>query len=172
VSVVDDGAARAKARTAPGPLVAGVVLCTAGVALLVQAVGDWQDSSRELGGPATAPLMVTGLWVAVSLSYLVSALRGRLPKEEETDEGQVRWLTPGLLLAALAVYAVVLKYTVVGYVIATALFFFGSARLLSVRSWREVVVRDAAVAVVLPVVVYLLFTKVLGITLPAGVLPL
>lgn len=176
MSAVNDGAARARARTAPGPLIAGIVLCAAGLALFVQAVGDWQDSSRELGSPATAPLIVTGLWTVVAVSYVVSVLKDRLPPDEEHDHStnppRVRWHTPGLLLAALTVYAVVLKYTVAGYILATAVFFFVSARLLSVRPWREVVVRDTAVAIGLPVVIYLLFTRVLGITLPAGVLPL
>jgi putative tricarboxylic transport membrane protein len=155
---------------------AGVVLCTAGAALFVQALGQWRDGSRELGSPATAPLIVTGLWTVVALSYVVSCLKGRLPQAEEHGDSaeppRVRWLTPALLLAALTVYAVVLKYTVAGYILATAVFFFASARLLSVRPWREVVLRDVTVAIVLPVVIYLLFTRVLGIMLPAGVLPL
>jgi putative tricarboxylic transport membrane protein len=77
-----------------------------------------------------------------------------------------------MLAAALLGYALVLKYTVVGYVIATAVFFVVAARLLSTRRVRDVIVRDLVVAVALSLGIYLAFTRLLGISLPAGVLPL
>jgi putative tricarboxylic transport membrane protein len=80
--------------------------------------------------------------------------------------------TPLLLVAALVAYALVLKYTVVGYVIATGVFFVVAARLLSTRGIRDAIVRDLVVAMVLSLGIYLAFTRLLGISLPAGVLPL
>jgi putative tricarboxylic transport membrane protein len=44
--------------------------------------------------------------------------------------------------------------------------------LLNTRPVREVIVRDVIVAVGLSVTIYLVFTRLLGIVLPAGVLPL
>jgi putative tricarboxylic transport membrane protein len=82
------------------------------------------------------------------------------------------WRTPAFLLVALIVYAVVLKYTVVGYVLSTVAFVLVAARLMSTRPLREVIVRDLLTAVGLSVGIYLVFTRLLGIVLPAGVLPL
>ncbi|WP_377308299.1 tripartite tricarboxylate transporter TctB family protein [Phytohabitans flavus] len=75
-------------------------------------------------------------------------------------------------MAALVGYALVLEYTVVGYVPATAVFFVAAARLLGDRPWREVILRDAVVALALSLVIYVAFTRFLDIQLPAGVLPL
>ena len=77
-----------------------------------------------------------------------------------------------MLLLLLVAYAFVLKYTAVGYVLATVAFYVGAAQLLSTRPIRQVIVRDAIVGVVLSLTIYLSFTKLLGIVLPAGVLPL
>ena len=151
-----------------GALAAGLVLLLAGVALFWQAVTT--GAGVTLGGPTLAPVLVTGLWVAVAVAYLIDALRKRA-----TDDGPAdlrAWLRPVLLLAALVVYAVVLKYTVVGYVLATVAFVLAGARLLGTRPVREVIVRDLVTAIVLALGIYLVFTRLLGIVLPAGVLPL
>jgi putative tricarboxylic transport membrane protein len=157
-------------------LVAGAVLVVAGVALFTRALLTGLDRGITLGGPTTAPIVVTGLWVVVAAAYLVTrihaARRAAPGAATSSGPGGVRWRTPLLLLVALLAYAIVLKYTVVGYVLATTAFYLASARLLGTRPWRETVVRDAAVAVGLSLAIYLTFTKLLGIVLPAGVLPL
>ena len=163
----DKGAA---AHAAPGgrvigPRVAGGVLLVAGVVLLVSAIRAAAEDGLTVGGPRLGPLIVASGWVVLAATYCVRQLVA-----PEGNRIVVR--TPILLLAALIGYALVLKYTVVGYVIATAVFFFVAARLLSVRPLREVIVRDVAVAVVLSLAIYLAFTQLLGISLPAGVLPL
>jgi putative tricarboxylic transport membrane protein len=134
------------------------------VALLVSGVLFGQAIVQGGGEASVAPIIVTGLWFAVSIAYLFQ-------KDEEQAE-KPRWITPVLLLVALIGYAFILKYTLVGYVLATAAFFLASARLLSTRKFREVVIRDVSVAIGLSLAIYLLFTKLLGISLPAGVLPL
>jgi putative tricarboxylic transport membrane protein len=152
-------------------IVAGVVLVVAGVALFGRALAVGIERGITLGGPTTAPIVVTALWVVVAIAYLVSrvlAARQHL----SSPPADIRWRVPFLLLAALVGYAVVLKYTVVGYVLATAIFYVVSSLLLNTRPVREVIVRDVVVAVGLSVAIYLVFTRLLGIALPAGVLPL
>ncbi|MEU8075092.1 tripartite tricarboxylate transporter TctB family protein [Catellatospora citrea] len=156
------------AKAAPGPVIAGGLLFAVGALLLVQALSLAGDRGYAPSGPALAPVIVTGLWVLVSLAYLAESIRARATP---TGTGG-SWRTPLLLLVALIVYAFVLKYTVTGYVLATAAFVLASARLLSSRPVREVIVRDLLVAVGLSTGIYLLFTRLLGIVLPAGVLPL
>ncbi|MET7398680.1 tripartite tricarboxylate transporter TctB family protein [Dactylosporangium sp. NPDC005572] len=167
------GAAPEAATAGSGPLVAGALLLAAGIALLWQAVGTGIDNGVTLGGPTLAPIIVTGLWVAVALSYLIGELRKRGWRIRRAGPAAgSAWLMPVLLLVAIAGYAVVLKYTVVGYVLSTAAFILLCARLLSTRPLREVIVRDLVTAVALALTIYLVFTRLLGIALPAGVLPL
>jgi putative tricarboxylic transport membrane protein len=221
-------------------LIAGAALLVAGAVLLVQALIAGFERGIVLGGPALAPIIVTGLWVVLALAYLSGRLRsafsqrrvgvgvpdtaagtpdtavgepgaanaGRVagpaaadtvapevaalvvaapvvaapvvaapeiaaPDTAPVDAARpVRWHVPFLLLALLIGYAVALKYTMAGYVVATSLFFIAAARLLSTRPLREVILRDVLVALGLSLAIYLAFTRLLGIVLPAGVLPL
>jgi putative tricarboxylic transport membrane protein len=162
-------------RTEASPLAglaAGAVLVAAGLALLTRALLVGADRGITLGGPTFAPIVVTGLWVVVAVAYLgtrIAAWRRRAPR---SAAARPTWRVPILLLLLLVAYAFVLKYTAVGYVLATVVFYVGAAQLLSTRPVRQVIVRDAIVGVVLSVTIYLSFTKLLGIVLPAGVLPL
>jgi putative tricarboxylic transport membrane protein len=161
------GAGAAKAALAR--LIAAIVLLLVSGALFTQAYAAAAEDGLGLSTPTLAPLIVTGLWVVLAVAYLIQQLRSRTayPADEHP-----RWRAPALLLAMLVVYALILKYSVVGYVISTALFFFSAARALGSRPWREVVLRDASTAVGLSVLIYLVFTRLLDIALPAGVLPL
>ena len=179
-------------KAAPGPLIAAGVLVAASGLLFAQAVVAGLDRGVTLGRPTLAPIIVTGLWLVVALAFLFSQVRAKLRPapvtESETDEpeepielaaeapgvetGRTDRFTPFLLLAALIAYSLILKYTVVGYVLATTAFFFAAARLLGGRPTRRVIVRDLIVAAALSVAIYLCFTRLLGIVLPAGVLPL
>jgi putative tricarboxylic transport membrane protein len=136
--------------------IAGVVLLLAGVGLFLQALTRFDTS-----GASYAPLLVTGMWVVVAALYLV----------KHSGPIQIRWRTPALLLGVLVAYAFVLKYTVVGYVLATFVFFVVAARLMS-SSFKAHWARDVSVAIGLSLGIYLVFTKLLGISLPAGVLPI
>ncbi|HEV7707651.1 MAG TPA: tripartite tricarboxylate transporter TctB family protein [Asanoa sp.] len=153
-------------------LTAGVVLVAAGLALFARALLVGADAGITLGGPTFAPIVITGLWVVLAIAYLgtrVAAWRRRVPRP---DTARPVWRVPILLMGLLVGYAFVLKYTAVGYVLATLAFYVGAAQLLSTRPIREVIVRDVIVGVVLSLTIYLAFTKLLGIVLPAGVLPL
>ncbi len=140
-----------------GVRIAGAILLLAGAGFFIQALSGWDGS-----GASYAPLLVTGMWVVVAALYLV----------KHGGPLEVRWRTPLFLLGALVAYAFVLKYTVVGYVLSTFVFILVAARLMSIKPIREVIVRDASVAIGLSLGIYLVFTKLLGISLPAGVLPI
>lgn len=158
------------AKSGPGSIVAGGILLLAGAVLLAQSVTTAVDNGVTLGGPTLAPVIVTGLWVVVASAYLVGRIRERGAVAVAVD--RMSWHTPVFLLVALVGYSVVLKYTVVGYVLSTIVFVLLSARLLSTKPWRAVIVRDLSTAIGLSLAIYLVFTRLLGIALPAGVLPL
>jgi putative tricarboxylic transport membrane protein len=71
-----------------------------------------------------------------------------------------------VLVALLVGYAYVL--VPLGYVVTTSFFFVAAARTMGSR----LVGRDIVVGIGLSLGVYLLFTGALGVSLPAGVLPL
>ena len=145
------------------PLIAlAAILLLAGAALfwlsLVEAGGDF-----SLPGPRLAPVIVTGAWVIIAGVHLVAQLR---PHPREDDEERPGWLAPAGVAVCLAGFAIALEYA--GFVVSAAVFIVAVSRVLGSRS----LIRDVIVAVVLPVGVYLAFTRLLDIFLPAGVLPL
>ncbi|MEV6596561.1 tripartite tricarboxylate transporter TctB family protein [Actinoplanes sp. NPDC051346] len=158
-------------------VLAGVLL-VAGLLLLWSALTAEGDFG--LRGPRLAPVVVTVAWVAVAGVYLVTQLRPRqrpmpdvagettVDATEATDQEQHKpgWWAPAGVLAALVGFAVALEYA--GFVVSAALFTVATARVLGSRN----LVRDVIVAVVLPIAVYLGFTRFLDIFLPAGVFPL
>lgn len=147
-------------------MIVAAALLLASTTMFVLALREGLDKGLDIGGPTVAPVIVTGLWTAVSVTYLI----GQWRKADEREKP--RWRVSFALLALLVVYALVLKYTVVGYVLATSVFTVATARVLSSRPWREVIIRDVCVGIGLALGIYLTFTRVLGIVLPAGVLPL
>ncbi|MFI6761803.1 tripartite tricarboxylate transporter TctB family protein [Micromonospora sp. NPDC050417] len=179
-----------------GPRILGLVLLLAG-AFLCWTAYDSADGDFSAEGPWLAPLVVTAGWVVLAAWYLVSQLVRTSPPTEPVDPSEataptgateavegsepaqdpepaegsepdapVQWLTPALLGAALLGYVLVLEP--LGFVLASAVFFVASARILGSRR----PIRDVLVAVPLVVAIHLGFTQLLEISLPAGVMPL
>jgi putative tricarboxylic transport membrane protein len=129
-----------------------------GVGLFYRAI-DEADGDFSLQGPRLAPLAITAAWVVVAAVFL---FKGRPEKSDEKPG----WLAPAGVAACLAGFAIALEYA--GFVVSAFLFILAVSRVLGSRS----LIRDLIVAVVLPLAVYLPFTRLLDIFLPAGVLPL
>jgi putative tricarboxylic transport membrane protein len=153
---------------APARITLAATLLLAGAGLfwtaLVAADGDF-----SLQGPRLAPVVVTAGWVIIAGFYLAMQFRPQpAPAEdaEEETEEKPGWLAPAGVAAALVGFAVALEYA--GFVVSAALFIVAVSRVLGSRS----LIRDVIVAVILPTAVYLAFTRLLDIFLPAGVLPL
>ncbi|BCB91931.1 tripartite tricarboxylate transporter TctB family protein [Phytohabitans suffuscus] len=153
-----------------GPRIAAVVVLLAGAGMLVRAIQDAVQHGLTVDGPRLAPLIVTSGWVVLGGAYLAQSWTAEPVRRERAPRAS--WFVPAALMAALVGYALVLEYTVLGYVPATAVFFVAAARLLGDRPWRAVILRDAVVALALSLVIYVAFTRFLDIQLPAGVLPI
>ncbi|MBL7252808.1 tripartite tricarboxylate transporter TctB family protein [Paractinoplanes lichenicola] len=162
-------------RTEPGrrwnsqTLLAAALLIVGGLLLwsAVRAEGDF-----GLQGPRLAPVVITSAWVVAAAVHLIMQLRPRPEAQEEARAGEEHepdrpgWLAPLGVLAALAGFAIALEYA--GFVVSAALFTVVTARVLGSRN----LLRDVIVAIVLPIAIYLSFTRLLDIFLPAGVFPL
>lgn len=151
-------------RSRLGPLLVGAVLVTVGLVLLWQ-VFEIRAEGFAMRGPRFFPLLATVLWLVLSVTYLGQHVlrmvrdRGGLPAERFDNR-----TAAAVLVALLVIYAFALAP--VGYWISTSALFAASTRTLGSRSF----VRDIVIGVVLSLVVYLTFTRALGVRLPEGVL--
>lgn len=148
------------------PLVVGAFLLAFGALALWQAT-KIPGEATSASGPKLLPIVVCGLWLVLAAVYtighLVRSRQGIVPREVERFS---RVLAVGGVVAALVAYAFLLDP--VGYLVATSVLFVLVARILGSRS----LVRDIVIGLVLAIVIYFLFSRVLGIFLPAGVIPL
>lgn len=168
-------------RALLGPRIAAVFLIALGALLLQQALQIGSTLGYSPVGPTTIPLVVAGVIVVLGVALaLRSTLRPVIDADLAThvaeEERATHWPTVGIVLAVLVVYALALNgFTAagisvpgIGYVIATALFLPATAYVLGSRH----LVRDALIGVFVSIVVYVSFTRFLGVRLPSGVLEL
>lgn len=124
-------------------------------------------------GPKTVPLLIGWLMLGVSAVLLVQRIRTVVsgqPKpasEVESDDGDTRisdW--PAVWTVLGAFLALVLLFEFLGFVLAASLFIFGTATLFARRQW----ILNLVSATGFGITFYLLFSRVLGIQLPKGLL--
>jgi putative tricarboxylic transport membrane protein len=137
-----------------------------GVFLLVQTARLRVPATSNVVGPTFFPNLVGVALIVAGVLLAVEVLRGRAAEPEAGEDVDptrpTDWRTLGLLLAALVAH--LLLMLLVGYVLAAAALFWGAAFALGSRRW----LRDAAVGVLLGVVLYVAFTRGLGLRLPEG----
>jgi putative tricarboxylic transport membrane protein len=137
--------------------VAGALVALVGAWYVWQALLFREGPGFAVVGPRVFPIII-GLGLAVSGAAMAVFATWREPgAEAEAD-----WRTLLLLAAALAAYLAL--YLPLGFPIASWLFFVGGAWILGSRN----IVRDVISGALLVAVVYLVFTRLLTIDLPAG----
>ena len=144
------------------------LLVALGAFLLVETARIEVPANANSIGPRFFPTVVGVLLCLVGSWLLVDVLRGGhgdMEAAEDIDLSRTSdWRTLALLSAVFLVHTALLE--VLGFAIAGALLFFGVAASLGSRRW----LRDAAVSVVLATAVYVVFARLLGVGLPAGLL--
>jgi putative tricarboxylic transport membrane protein len=110
-------------------------------------------------GPKLFPWLVAAGLVLIGVTLLREARSGEVEHPVGFDLD-----LPPLLLVTAGLVAQMLLMRLAGFVIASSLLFVAVARAFGSRR----LLRDAAIGVVLCAVVYLAFTRGLGLTLPAG----
>ncbi|MFN4204514.1 MAG: tripartite tricarboxylate transporter TctB family protein [Tabrizicola sp.] len=125
--------------------------------ILIDAAGLKQDGGYAGVGPADVPRLIAwGLLILAGLT-IVSGIRGDLPKPPRQAPAPVLWIMGGLLgqLALLHV---------AGFVVSGAVLFGMTARGFGQRPlWKAV-----AVGLVLALLIYGVFDRLLKLNLPGG----
>jgi putative tricarboxylic transport membrane protein len=124
-------------------------------------------------GPRVIPYIVGSGLVIVGVWFVIEILLGRGPQASAGEDGEdvdlsvpTDWRTIGIIGAALVAYLVLIERA--GFIVASSVLFFGAAFGMGSRR----ILRDAAIAIVLSVAVFLIFTRGLSLRLPEGVIPI
>jgi putative tricarboxylic transport membrane protein len=140
---------------------AGVVIAVALAAVAAVLVWDASQlqSNNPYGmGPHVMPVVIAvGLGI-LAIGNLVDALRGNLPARESADPKAV-WLILGglgLLIAIIGLGG--------GFILATTALFVTTATAFG----RRAVLTDLAIGFVLTTLIYVAFSRLLTLSLPAG----
>jgi putative tricarboxylic transport membrane protein len=140
---------------------AGIVV--AGLLALTAAVVAWDASRLELGqtyglGPKAMPYVVAAGLAVLAIGNLIMGLRGDLPPRESADPKAIVQILGGLaaLIAIIGIGG--------GFILATTILFATTAAAFGRRAFLI----DLAIGFVLSFVIYLMFDKLLTLSLPAG----
>ena len=145
-----------------------VALLGLGVVVLLDGLGQPASTSASGVGAGFAPTVVGAVLIVLAAALCVQIARGSVG-EPETAEGDVdvrhtRWVPLAVCVAAVLIFIVAVEP--VGYLIVSAVCFWLTAWAMGARSH----LKSALIAIVLSAVVYFSFTRLLDISLPAGVL--
>jgi putative tricarboxylic transport membrane protein len=139
-----------------GIAIAALLLAMAGVIA-------WDLSRLQLTatyglGPKAMPMVIAAGLALLAVGNLVMALRGEMPARESADPKAIQRILGGLaaLIAVIGFGG--------GFIVATALLFAMTASAFG----RRAILVDLGIGFVLGLVIYLVFTKLLALSLPAG----
>ena len=140
---------------------AGLVIAL--ILLLLAGLVWWDMTTLQISsvyglGPKAMPIIVAAGLGILAVGNAVSAFRGDLPPRESLD-----WRPIVLILGGLAVLIVLIRIGG-GFILGTALLFAATSTAFGRRAFLT----DLVIGAVIAVVVYLLFAKLLALSLPAG----
>ena len=127
---------------------------------------EWRTAAGRIG-PGFFPRIIGGIGVVLTLVALLRSLRRVEPETEDADGADLGRHPRMMAIVVAASAALAAAFTVLGALVAGALFLLGCLWLLN----RERPVLNAVLGVGLSVGLYLLFQTLLNAGLPAGILP-
>ncbi len=155
-------------RVSWGELVAALLLAGLGVYMLVDTASIRVLATANAVGPRFFPYVVGGAATLVGLWLAIAVLRGDRAEPEDSEDVDLAQRTDWRALAGIS--GIFLLYVLVidplGYLLSTMLLFGGTAFVLGARGPRSLVLAT----VLVPLTTFLIFTRLLGIYLPNGVL--
>ena len=144
-------------RVDPAGIAIGALLAVlAGV--VVWDMTTLQITSTYGVGPKAMPIVVAAGLAILSMGNLALGLRGEFPEREVAAQGPILLILGGLG----AVIALI--WVGGGFILATAILFAATATAFGRRAYLT----DLAIGFVLATAAYLMFAKLLSLTLPMG----
>jgi putative tricarboxylic transport membrane protein len=148
------------------PPVRRVDMAALAIAILLLAIAGvvwWDLSSLRLNatygvGPRAMPMVVAAGLALLAIGNGIAALRGDQPERET-----LLWRPIVLIIGGLVVMMAFIAFGV-GFIPATAVLFAATAAAFG----RTAFLVDLLIGLVLGVVVYVVFSKLLSLSLPAG----
>lgn len=149
---------RAQGRVDRAALVIAALLAAAGGVLLREAYRLADVGAGYAGvGPGAAPRIIGIGLLILAVWTVFDAIKGRFPARDPQAMGPILWITAGLILQLLLLKPL-------GFSVATGLMFAAVARAFGKRQlWLSV-----PLGIVLAFVIWLIFAKLLMLSLPAG----
>jgi hypothetical protein len=146
-------------RKNPFDILASLFLILLGIVVLIGAIGLGVGTPTE-PKPGFFPALSGSVLAGLSLLLLFKAWHGGSFRSQAF--GKLRG--PLTMVIGFGIYVAILNVT--GYVIATVILSLVLLHILETKSWRVLFVTS----VVLAVGTYILFDRILGVELPAGIL--
>jgi putative tricarboxylic transport membrane protein len=140
---------------------AGVLLTAIGIGVIIWSV-RLQVGTLIRPLPGFFPCLIGIGIVVLSLILVAEGWLGR--GEAAPPQAGGNWKRQSIMVAGLAVYVTIM--VPLGYIPATIFIAAVTLRMHGVTSWKVI----GLTSLILPVTVYFLFTKLLGVELPAGIL--
>jgi putative tricarboxylic transport membrane protein len=147
-----------------GDIIGSVVLILLGIGVVIESI-RLHVGTPLMPQPGFFPFLGGLLLVGLSLVLLVQGWLGRDKVPLHPQEAFGEWRRPLILIVGMSVYTAVLEW--LGYVLPTIALSAVILRVLGVTSPKVLIVASVG----LSVGTYVLFGRILGIDLPAGVLP-
>ncbi|MDO4492994.1 MAG: tripartite tricarboxylate transporter TctB family protein [Clostridia bacterium] len=132
--------------------------------VLVTASKFPENHSPTDPGAKFFPMIIAGFTAVLSLILIVASLLGKMK-----EEGAALSLTPGMKRGFIAIVLFLLYcllFNKLGFILDTVWLLFAGMYLMENRRW----VQMAIVSIVVPVIVYFIFAKLLYVMLPDGLL--
>jgi putative tricarboxylic transport membrane protein len=147
-----------------------IALALLAMGVIVFLDGFNQDESRSASGVGAGfmPEVVGAVLIGLAIALCIQVARGHLGEAEEAegdvDVRRTQWVP--LAVCAAAVIFFILAVETLGYVVVSSIAFWLTAWAMGARNH----LRSALIAIVLSLVIYLAFTRLLDISLPPGIL--
>ncbi len=147
-------------RSSPdlGVIAVGIALITAAAVIYADAAQMSMAPLYAKIGPKVVPQIVAGGLALFGLLTVFGAFRGWFPAREEEDAAGAVWVAAGL---GFTILSLILHF---GFVAAMTALFACTSRAMGRRAFLV----DAAIGAAIGLSVYLVFTKLLSLSLPQG----
>jgi putative tricarboxylic transport membrane protein len=145
-------------------IIESVLLIFVGIGVVIESI-RLQVGTPLMPQAGFFPLLGGSLLIGLSAAFLVQAWleHGHASRQHQEAFGELR--RPLILVVSMSLYTAVLEW--LGYLLPTVLITAVILWVLGVTSWKELSLASLGISVG----TYFLFCRLLGIELPAGVLP-